>query len=611
VPGAASYEVQISPYSGGICDWSTKPWDVHTASTSWTPLGSGHAVADPWPNPHALATDLNGLVGGNHYCVRVRAERNIDTANHLVTGSWSDIGDDVHPSFTFSGFSAGNACTGCSAGYLGSADYFLPQYGAVSAGMPVFTWQPISGYQSYYVVVATDAQFQNVIDYAWTQVPAYAPRAGLTGFTDYSDAGYYWAVLPATGFTGTGVSARPDLAPAETFQRQSNAPTLTAPSDGDQITTWPVFQWTPVDGAYDYHLQVATDQNFSNILTGGDVRVDETSYTPTSTYPAGQVLYWRVQAEAKGSLSAVGLKWSAKGQFTKTLPVPSFTTPDVMNNPGTSDGIPIWRWNPVPGAVSYDITLTCPAGSSCSNGVGFDTTAIVASHLSGTKPLTWQVRANFPTVTNGNPSTAVHGAYTAPVAFQRTISAPANPVTSVGSLHNFSMSWDPKTGGKTYQFEVSTSQSQNADGSFASTVEKITTDTTTAAPTLMSFAGTTYLNGGTLYWHVAAKDADGNLGAYTPIQTLSLPAKLVATASRPSITNKVTTSVKITVKSAQGSLISNASVKVSGAGVAAKTQKTGSHGTTTFTLHPTKKGKITVTATKSGAQTATMTITVS
>jgi len=55
------------------------------------------------------------------------------------------------------------------------------------------------------------------------------------------------------------------------------------------------------------------------------------------------------------------------------------------------------------------------------------------------------------------------------------------------------------------------------------------------------------------------------VAAGTPIQTLSLPAKLVATSSKPPITKKVKTSVVITVKSAQGSLISNASVKVSGA----------------------------------------------
>ena len=81
-------------------------------------------------------------------------------------------------------------------------------------------------------------------------------------------------------------------------------------------------------------------------------------------------------------------------------------------------------------------------------------------------------------------------------------------------------------------------------------------------------------------WTVV-KDADGNVGSYTPVQSLTLPAKLVATSSKPALVKKVTTSVTITVKSAQGNLISNASVKVSGAGIAAKTQKTGGHGTTT------------------------------
>ena len=100
------------------------------------------------------------------------------------------------------------------------------------------------------------------------------------------------------------------------------------------------------------------------------------------------------------------------------------------------------------------------------------------------------------------------------------------------------MSWDPKAAAKQYLVEVSTSQAVNADGRVRSTVEKITTDSTAAAPTLLAIGGTTYLNGGTLYWHVAAKDADGNVGSYTSIQTLTLPAKLVATSSKPSITEE-------------------------------------------------------------------------
>jgi hypothetical protein len=599
VPGAASYEVEVALYSNNACDWSSKPWDVTTVTTSWTPLGAGHGLANPWPNPQSVATDSNGLVQGDSYCVRVRAQRNIDTANHTVSGTPTELGDDTHPSFNFTGFPAGSACSpSCTNGYLGTDDYLLPQTGQVTSGMPLFTWNPIAGVQSYYVVVATDASFQNVIDYAFTQTPAYAPRGGFT-VTDYPDSTYYWAVLPATGFDGTGVVAHPDAAPAETFQKQSDAPTLSAPSDNATISTWPVFQWTPVDGALIYHIQVATDQNFSNLVD--NTTVDETSYTAASTYPANQKLYWRVQAEAKNSSQPVGLAWSAVGHFTKTLPVPSFTTPTVFTNAVTGDAIPVWQWNPVPGAVSYDAVLVCPTNMSCSNATGVDTTAVAMTHSTGTQAFSWKVRANFPTVQNGAPSSAVPGSYTALQPYLRTIAAPTGLVTSTGGLHNFSMSWNPKAGAKQYKFEVSTSQAVNPDGSFTSTFEQFNTDTTSAAPT-MQFTYGTYQNGGTLYWHVAAVDGDGNVGAYSPIQTLTLPMKLSIATNAGALFPKQKTKVTVTIKNASNNVISGVSIKATGAGITATTLKTGTLGKVTFTFKPTKKGTITLSATKTNCQ---------
>ncbi len=605
VPGAASYEVEVSPFSGSACDWSTKTFDVTTVTTSWTPLGTGHGLADPWPNPQTLATDSNPLSPGSSYCVRVRAQRNTDTNNHVVAGTPTDVGDDNHPSFNFTGFPAGGGCQSCTAGYLGAADYELPQTGQVSSGMPLFTWKPIAGDASYYVVVATDASFQNVIDYAFTQTPAYAPRNGLQ-VTDYPDSTYYWAVLPAQSFDGTVVSARPDLAPTETFQKQSAAPTLTAPADNASISTWPVFQWTPVDGAYVYHVQVATDANFSNLVD--NTTVDETSYTAASTYPAGQKLYWRVQAEAKSTGTPVGLAWSTPGHFTKTLPAPSFSTPTNYNNATTGDAIPVWQWNPVPGAVSYDVVLNCPNTMSCTNGTGLDSTVAVLTHLTGTKAFTWQVRANFPTVQNGSPGTPVSGSYTAVQPFQRTISAPTGLATSTGGLHNFAMSWAPKSGAKQYKFEVSTTPAQNSDGSFSSTFEQFLTDTTSAAPT-MAYDYSTYQNGGTLYWHVAAVDADGNTGAFSPIQTLGLPLKLSESVSGFLI-RKTMGSVAVTMTNAVGDKISGVSIKASGAGVKVTTLKTSASGKVTFRLKPTKKGKITFAATKAGCTSISSTLTV-
>ena len=140
----------MSPYSvsgqGPECDWSTSFWDGTTVSTSWTPLGAGNSGADPWPSPQSLSTDNTPLQSGDQFCVRVRAERNQDTANHVVSGSWTDLGDDTDPSFNFTGYPTGGACQACTNGYLGAADYQLPQTGQVSSGMPLFTWKPISGY---------------------------------------------------------------------------------------------------------------------------------------------------------------------------------------------------------------------------------------------------------------------------------------------------------------------------------------------------------------------------------------------------------------------------------------------------------------------------------
>jgi hypothetical protein len=405
---------------------------------------------------------------------------------------------------------------------------------------------------------------------------------------------------------GTGVVARPDFAPGETFQKQSAAPTLTAPADNASISTWPVFQWTPVDGAYQYHVEVATDQNFSTLVD--NTTVDETSYTAASTYPAGQKLYWRVQAEAKDQGTAVGLAWSAAGHFTKTLPVPSFSTPTVFTNATTGDAIPVWQWNPVAGAVSYDVVLNCSQQMSCTNGNGLNTTAAVLTQLTGSLPFTWQVRANFPTVQNGSPSTPVSGNWTSLQPFQRTIAAPTGLATVNHGLHNFSMSWAPKLGAKTYLFEASSSQALQSNGKFENAFETIPTDTTSAAPT-MATNYTQYQNGGPVYWHVAAVDADGNTGAFSPIQTMALPLKLGISVSGFLI-RRTMGSVAVTVTDPGFKGVAGVSIKASGAGVKVTTLKTGASGKVTFRLKPTKKGKITFAATKTGCTSVSQTLTV-
>ena len=80
------------------------------------------------------------------------------------------------------------------------------------------------------MIVSKDANFSNIVDYAFTQVPAYSPRS-LIRPTTYSDETtlYYWAVLPATGFNGERRRRRPAMAAPSNFQKQSIPPSQMSP----------------------------------------------------------------------------------------------------------------------------------------------------------------------------------------------------------------------------------------------------------------------------------------------------------------------------------------------------------------------------------------------
>jgi hypothetical protein len=612
VPGASHYEVEVTKWdaTNNLCNWSssTGHWDDLTAATAWTPLGSGWNFQKPYSTSHSVAQDTPSLTKDASYCARVRAERSASSRG-TVYGGYTYLGDGASPSFTFLGYpQSSTTCTpSCTSGYLGSGDYLLPADGSDNQRLPLFTWNPLPGKNSYFVLVATDPNFQNVIDYAFTQVPAYAPRTGSLGiYTTYKDTGQallYWAVLPATSLNGDGAVGDPVNSAAEQdFHKNSTAPSLLSPLTASTLTTQPTFQWTPVEGAHTYHVQVSTDPQFGTVVE--DAVVAESSYTSNTTYPSG-TLYWRVQAfDVDDTTQTGGQSWSATGTFSRTLPVPDFTN---VSNPVTGDQIPIWQWNPVPGAISYDVNLTCPGTGTCTDGTNVDTTAETLISMAGVGGFQWQVRANFPIVTNAGLTGSLHGGYTAQQTFNRTIAAPTNPQTSIGGARDFSFSWNPKLGAKSYKWEVSTAQTTNADGTFATPLETGTTENTSVAP-LLSYQ--TYLNGGTLYWHVAAKDADGNQGAFTNSTTLSLPALIKLTPSPASIIHGQYTTVTVYAKDAQGHLISGSVVKASGAGITAATKTTGMGGKVTFKFHPTKAGKITLAATKLGCQPGSVTITV-
>lgn len=602
VPGAPSYWVDVVPFdtadAPGACDWGvsgSQRWTVKTASTSWTPLGWGLLATPPHPKPLSItvAKDQAALVAGQSYCARVRARSGRVSLSDEIWGDLTYLDDGTGAAFTFTGFPTGGACSpSCNAGgYMGADDYLLPQRGEVVTGdsdhgnMPLFTWNPIAGKAGYWVIVAKDPTFTNIVDYAFTRIPAYAVRAATSPVT-YPDetTSYYWVVLPSTGTNGSGAPGDVTQGAAADFQKQTAPPELLGPANGSTFAGQPTFQWTPAIGARRYHLQVSYENTFGTLVD--DVTTASTSYTALATYDAAKTVYWRVQAEDEKN---TGLSWSATGNFEISLGAPVIDTSDLA----TSDALPVVFWSAVPGAVEY--TLRVQDSDSQQDFDGFPSTAASWEKFTGAGILTLRVRAEFP---RSSGSLLTHGPWSDPAEFVHTIHEPLNPAEDVGP-NKLALSWSAKAGMKAYRVQISTRQD------FSPYIESKTTENPSFAPTLASLS---YKDPQTLYWRVAAVDADNNLGDFTAVHSFSWPG---LSAVAPALKNFSLSTRGYFIKGRyrtvyvyakdSGTLapVSGASVRVTGCGLLSTTV-TNSNGAAKFYKKATKTGTATFRVSRSG-----------
>jgi hypothetical protein len=588
VPGASSYDVDVTPFLDGVCNW-TQPANEHwvktTSSTSWTPLGWGWNNVKPFPNPAGVSADSAMMQANQSYCVRVRpADRASTVTGPTALGDWTYLPANNTAAFTWTPAAIVDPCLPCA---LQASDYGEPLTGTTVGHMPLFTWAAVPGAQSYFVLVSRDPSFTNLVDYAFTRMPAYAPRTGslVRTYPDESSL-YYWAVLPASAANGNGVSANPLDGTPPSFHKQSAAPPIVSPTAGAVTSGATTFRWDTTESARRYRLQVAQSPTFANLID--DVTTDSTAYTSNTTYPADTVLYWRVRADADdGAASFVGLTWSETGTFQKQLSAPM---PDA-SNPSSGAAIPTIAWEPVPGAVSYDVHAEQPDGVQ-RDFANLPTHAFTPTKMTGVGIFHFQVRANFPTGTSLN----VHGPYSTDMAFTRTIPEPGGATAELGPNH-LVLSWNPRLGARTYRAQVS------ARADFDKVAETVITETTSHAPLLTQQA---YADGGQLFWRVAAVDADGNVGDWSPVQAFGISRPIRLTIYGSPVRGRKT---KMMVLTAAGlDPIPGVSIRIWGAGLKARTVKTKATGRAAFIVRPRKRGTIWLRATKAGFKPATTAI---
>jgi hypothetical protein len=575
VPGASSYELQILNWTGSACNQLSPALDTIVYGLAWAPLAHSPGDIGPatWPGVHG------GSLGTGTYCIRVLAQS--DDKNGFIS-DWTWLNGAGNRSLTYAAQPAPgaprNPFVAIGGDYLGALS--PPATACVSPGsvpcttrLPIFTWNRVPGAIGYYVVVARDQLFTQVVDIAYTAAPAYAVASSKQSGGSYTDetTHYYWAVIP---YSGGPLTSEPQGNSPQAFDKQSIPPTPFGPSNGADVTTQPVFNWSAAEGARSYRLQVASDPNFGDLLD--DVTTDSTAYTSATTYPVDTVLYWRVRAVDGRD---VGLNWSSSSTFRRRLPAP---TPGDANPTGGAD-IPVLGWLSVPGALSYGVHVDYPSGTTKDFTVY--STLFTPTEFYGNGVWHWKVRANFP---NGSGTSSVAGAYTSSAPFTRLIPAPTGGLAT-RSAHRVLVTWDPDPHAYKYHLQTST------DSSFDSTIENVTTKATAYAPTLSSGG---YRTGGRIYWRIASQDKGSNQGAFTS-GTFVLPRGFRISTSGTAHKGRRGTLV-VALTNASRKPIRGATVTVSGAGVRKATKHVDRHGRARFVVRPTRRGTITFRVHKRG-----------
>ena len=506
VPGAAYYQVQIA-----------------AGSQFASPVFDSGLITQTGAAPGA-----SGVLPDGNYVWRVRA---FDAASN--PGPWT-----VESSYTKSWVAPTPTA---------------PADGATVASFGV-SWNPVPGASSYEVQV-TKQEFNftagELVVNGPTASTAYSPDLAETQSHAIGPGQYWWRVRPVVdGVLGTWSAV--ETFTLATPSTTSAVPTLSSDTSASTSALTPVLNWTPVTGAAVYRVDIATDQQFNNVVFS-DLTTN-TEWSMRSPLPDNQVnggYYWRVVWGATADATNPGYMVDEN-----SVPVATFTKQTQPTAGTAATGVvsapPLFTWSDIPGAGQYQLQVSRDqqfADSSTESmsvyGLGTWWNPAQGSPLtSGT--WYWRVRpkddaGNSLTYNSPAQSFVINPPAPAP-------SAPGNGATVIASPK---LSWGPVNGACSYDVQVSDSSNFPAAGAGAgsSIPDGANTAQTAFVPT-----GNLVTHSGTWYWRVRAELCNTDTGAWS--NTQSFQSVLPPQFNLNTIPTRVSYGTRITVV---GQLVANGS----------------------------------------------------
>lgn len=384
VSGAATYDVQIA-----------------------TDALFNNVVANGTPATNSF--NYSGLLNLTNYHWRVRAR------NSANFGAYSSV-------FTFQTKLASPVITN-------------PANGAV--GTPIagnFTWNAVAGATFYSVQLSTDANFTTLLVDQTNIAATTLAYSGLNNMTNY------FVRVKAHNADGAGDWT------THTFRTILGTPTNQTPADN--AFSRPLngtVTWSAVTGAASYHLQIATDAAFNNLIFNQSP-IGPTSYDYINLLNATKY-YWRVRAtNAEGTGS-----YSNPTSFTTLIGAATLVSP--ANNAANVNSLSgNFTWNGPATATKYRIQVSKQANFSTLvyDQSDLSNTSFPYSNLESKTVYYWKVYS-YSATNDGTWSTVF--SFTTGLG-KPVLTNPTNGAQGL-ALNNVTFNWNAVNGANTYKFTLS------------------------------------------------------------------------------------------------------------------------------------------------------------
>ena len=241
-----------------------------------------------------------------------------------------------------------------------SVNVTSPADGATTHSMNL-SWEPVSGAEKYEVQISS---VRHVWQGTALNIDALTGNTALTP-TQKELAGkgmapgtYFWRVRPiVSNVYGTWSKPRSFEWVVPGAPERTSVPVLTQVADSTSALS-PTMSWTPVTNANIYRLDIATDEQFNNIVLSEHTR--STSFTPRTPLPDNQVregYFWRV---VWGSgYDPTNPQWL---EDESRVPVSKYRKQTSVTLGSAASGVvtepPVFTWADVPGAARYQVQLS-------------------------------------------------------------------------------------------------------------------------------------------------------------------------------------------------------------------------------------------------------------